>query len=282
MRAPGAVVQSDHRHAGRGGQVHHLVDLLGEDLAQGAAEHREVLAEDADPPAIDGPEAGDHAVGVGPVVLEAHAVGPVPGQHVELLEGALVQEVLDALAGGQLALGVLTLDGPRAPGVEGLVLAFGQVGQAFGHGVFHAGEANARRVGPEIRTATPPRPPAGSPIPPEWRRWPGISGGPPRRSGSRLPSGAGRLPPGPARLFKTIHGFVYSFRNCVGRDTGLPGPQRRPCGRHLGGSADTRLRPRVRGLAGPRAARTGAAAPPGTLRIPVAAAIVVPPGSRYH
>src|SRR5271165_6677717 len=49
---------------------------------------------------------------------------------------------------------MLTLDGPGAPGVEGLVLAFGQVGQAFGHGVFHAGEANAHRVGPEIGTVT--------------------------------------------------------------------------------------------------------------------------------
>ena len=135
----GAVVEADHRHPGRGGQVHHLVDLLGEDLAQGAAEDGEVLAEDADPPAVDGAEAGDHAVGVGPVVLQAHAVGPVPGQHVELLEGALVEQVLDPLAGGQLALGVLALDGPGAPGVEGLVLAFGQVGQAFGHGVFHGG-----------------------------------------------------------------------------------------------------------------------------------------------
>ena len=54
---PGAVVEPDHGHAGRGGQVHHLVDLLGEDLAERAAEDGEVLAEDADPAAVDRAEA---------------------------------------------------------------------------------------------------------------------------------------------------------------------------------------------------------------------------------
>ena len=155
MRAPGAVVQPDHRDARRGRQVHHLVDLLGEDLAQGAAEDGEVLAEDADPAAVDRAETGDDAVGVGAVLLQAHAVGPVAGQHVELLERPLVQEVLDALPGGQLALGVVALDGTRAAGVQGLVLAFGQVGQAFGHGMFHGGEANAPSPDPEIAAASP-------------------------------------------------------------------------------------------------------------------------------
>ena len=154
MRAPGAVVEPDHRDTGGGGQVHHLVDLLGEDLAEGAPEDGEVLAEDAHPPAVDGAEAGDHAVGVGPVVLEPHAVGPVPGQHVELLERPLVEQVVDPLPGGQLALGVVLLDGPGAAGVECFVLAFGQVGQAFGHGVFHAVEANAPWVPPEIGTVS--------------------------------------------------------------------------------------------------------------------------------
>ncbi len=103
----------------------------------GAAEDSEVLAEEADPPAVDGPEPGHHAVGVGPVFLEAHPVGPVPGEHVELLERPLVEQVLDALPSGQLALGVLALHSPLAPGVQCLVLAFFQFGQPFGHGVFH-------------------------------------------------------------------------------------------------------------------------------------------------
>ena len=137
------VVEPDHGHARRGGQVHDLVDLLGEDLAQGAAEDGEVLAEDADPAPVDGAEAGDDTVGVGPVLLEAHPVGPVPGQHVELLEGSLVEQVVDPLPGRQLALGVVPLDGGRAAGMEGLVLAFFQLGEPFGHRMFHAAEANA-------------------------------------------------------------------------------------------------------------------------------------------
>ena len=40
----GAVVEADQRRADRLGEVHHLVDLLGEHLAERAAEDREVLA----------------------------------------------------------------------------------------------------------------------------------------------------------------------------------------------------------------------------------------------
>src|SRR6185437_12811878 len=58
-------------------------------------------------------------------------------------ERALVEQVLDALSGRQLALGVMALDRPGTSGVQRLVLAFFQVGQPFGHGVFHAIEANA-------------------------------------------------------------------------------------------------------------------------------------------
>ena len=61
----GAVVEADQRDADRGGQVHDLVDLLGEHLAQRPAEDGEVLAEDAHLAAVDGAEAGDDAVGVG-------------------------------------------------------------------------------------------------------------------------------------------------------------------------------------------------------------------------
>ena len=62
-----AVVDADHRAAGLQRVVHHLDDLLAEDLAERAAEDREVLAEHADRPAVDGAVAGHHAVAVGPV-----------------------------------------------------------------------------------------------------------------------------------------------------------------------------------------------------------------------
>ncbi len=134
----GAVVEPDHGDPGGGGQVHHLVDLLGEHLTERPAEDGEVLAEDADPAAVDGAEPGDHPVGVGPVVLEAHAVGPVAGQHVELLERAVVEEVVDPLPGGHLALGVLPLHRCLAAGVQGLFLALGQLCQTLSHRMFHS------------------------------------------------------------------------------------------------------------------------------------------------
>ena len=49
------------------------------------------------------------------------------GEEVELVERVRVEEVLDALAGEQLALGVLTLDGARRPGVERLLTPPAQV-----------------------------------------------------------------------------------------------------------------------------------------------------------
>ena len=49
----------------------------------------------------------------------------MPGQLVQLDERALVEQRVDALAGGHLALGVLLLDGSRRAGVHGLVVAAG-------------------------------------------------------------------------------------------------------------------------------------------------------------
>ncbi len=49
----------------------------------------------------------------GPVLLEAELVGAVPDEGVELLEGAGVEQLLDALAGGELALRVLLRLGLR-------------------------------------------------------------------------------------------------------------------------------------------------------------------------
>ena len=133
-RAAG-VVDADDRAAGLHGEVHHLDDLLAVDLAERAAEDREVLAEHADRAAVDRAVAGDDAVAVGPVLLQAEVRRAVPGERVELDEGALVEQHLDALAGGLLALGVLLLDRPRRAGVDGLVVAAVQVGELAGGGV---------------------------------------------------------------------------------------------------------------------------------------------------
>ena len=112
-RAAG-VVDPDHRAADLHGQVHHLDDLLAEDLAERATEDREVLREDADLPAVDGAVAGDHPVAVRAGALQPEVGGPVPGELVQLDEGALVEQQLDPLPGGLLAPRVLLLHRPRA------------------------------------------------------------------------------------------------------------------------------------------------------------------------
>ena len=53
MRGAAAVVEADERRADRLREVHHLVDLLGVDLAERAAEDREVLREDEHLAAVD-------------------------------------------------------------------------------------------------------------------------------------------------------------------------------------------------------------------------------------
>ena len=97
------------------------MDLLGEDLAERAAEHGEVLAEDEHLAAVDRSPPGDHTVGERSGVLDPEAVRPVTGEHVELDEGAGVEQQIDPLARGELAPLVLALDRRRAPRVERLL-----------------------------------------------------------------------------------------------------------------------------------------------------------------
>ena len=109
-RAAG-VVDPDHRAADLGRQVHDLAHLLGHHLAERAAEDREVLREHADAAALDRAVAGHHRVAPGTVALHLEVVGPVAHERVELLEGPGVEQLLDPLARGVLALRVLLLDG---------------------------------------------------------------------------------------------------------------------------------------------------------------------------
>ncbi len=63
------------------------------------------------------PVAGDHPVPQRLVLLQPEVVGAVYPVAVELDEGALVEQQLDALAGGELAALALPLDGLlRGPG----------------------------------------------------------------------------------------------------------------------------------------------------------------------
>ena len=157
------VVDADQRAADLGGQVHHLDDLLAEDLAQAAAEDGEVLREHAHLAAVDGAEPGHHAVAVRAVAVQAEAGRPVPGELVQLGEGALVQQQRDPLAGGLLAAGMLLLHRALRPGVHGLVEPLLEVGDLPGgrvdvHRLSHkrAAYAPVRRTGAVMFPATLP------------------------------------------------------------------------------------------------------------------------------
>jgi hypothetical protein len=118
-RAAG-VVDPDHRAAVLDGQVHDLADLLGEDLAQRAAEDGEVLGEEEDAPAEDRPVAGDDGVAVRAAIHHPEVRLAVADVAVELDERARVAELLGALAGQEPALLTAARDGLLAAGMERL------------------------------------------------------------------------------------------------------------------------------------------------------------------
>src|SRR4029077_17396776 len=95
---------------------------------QPAAEHREDLKENKNRPSAYEPAAGDDGVAPGPFFLHLEVVGAVAHEGVELLEGAGIEEQVDALARGQLAAGVLLLDGFLGGRVDRRLAQFAQVG----------------------------------------------------------------------------------------------------------------------------------------------------------
>ncbi len=126
---PSRVVDPDHRRPDLGGEVHHLAHLLRHHLAEAAAEDGEVLGEDKDGAAVDRAVAGDDGVAPGPFLLHLEVVGAVADEGVELLEGAGVEQLLNPLAGGHLALRVLLLDRLLGGRVDRCLAQLAQVGE---------------------------------------------------------------------------------------------------------------------------------------------------------
>ena len=112
------VVDPDHRAAVLHRQVHHLADLLGEDLRERATEDSEVLGEDEDPAIEDRPVAGHHRVAPGPVLAHPELGLAVPHETVELDERARVEQLLETLPGEQLSALTLARDVLLAARVE--------------------------------------------------------------------------------------------------------------------------------------------------------------------
>ena len=78
---------------------------------------------------VDRAVAGDDGVAPGPFLLHLEVVGAVADEGVELLEGAGVEQLLDPLAGGHLALRVLLLDRLLGGGVDRRLAQLAQVGE---------------------------------------------------------------------------------------------------------------------------------------------------------
>ena len=102
-------------------------------LAQRPSEHREILGEHIDRAAVDGAPAGDDAVARHVLLLHAEIRAAMFDEHVELLERIAVEQQFDALAGGELAFGVLGVDAPLPAAEPRLLAAFVQAGE----NVFH-------------------------------------------------------------------------------------------------------------------------------------------------
>ena len=101
------VVEADTGSSRPHGHVHHLAYLLGHRLGQRTARYGEILCEDIDQPAVDGPVTGYHAVAVRMALLHAEVVTTMRHEHVELLETALIQKHLYPFAGRVLSLRML-------------------------------------------------------------------------------------------------------------------------------------------------------------------------------
>ncbi len=129
------VVQADDRRARLHRHVLQFGDLLRMRLRQRAAEHGKILGEHEDLAAVHRAPAGDDAVARHLRLLHAEFARAVLDEHVELLERALVEQQLDALARGQLAALVLGGDALLAAAELGVGAAFVERFEDVLHGV---------------------------------------------------------------------------------------------------------------------------------------------------
>ena len=101
------VVQADDRRAGDDGQIHDLADLVGVGLGERAAEHREVLREDVDRPAVHRAGPADDAVSGDARLLHVEVAAAVKDEGIELEERARIEQEIDPLVRRELPLAVL-------------------------------------------------------------------------------------------------------------------------------------------------------------------------------
>ena len=130
------IEKADDRRAVLERHLLQLLDLLGMGLRQRAAEDGEILGEDEDQAAVDRAPAGDHAVAGELLLGHAEIDRAVLDEDAVFLERALVEQRLDAFAGGELAALVLGRDALLAAAEMGLGPAPGQFVDDLIHGHF--------------------------------------------------------------------------------------------------------------------------------------------------
>lgn len=84
---------------------------------------------------MDEAVAGDEAVAVDDLFVHAEVAAVVADELVEFFEGPFVEEEMDALAGGEFAVGVLAGLALGATSGEGGGLSAAEFVEAGGHGV---------------------------------------------------------------------------------------------------------------------------------------------------
>ena len=146
---PGAVVDPDDRGTGALGQLHHLADLLGKGLPQGAAHEGGVVGEDEDLPPPDQAVAGDHPISERPPLGHVELGGAMDHEGVQLHKAPLIEEPADPLPGGQLALAPLDPFRLAAP-VDGVVPALAQLVDQPLIGAGSLGRRGSVRPGPAV------------------------------------------------------------------------------------------------------------------------------------
>ncbi len=109
-----AVVDGDDGRADFHGEVLDFDDFGGGGFGDGAAVDGEVLCVGEDGASFDGAVADDDGVAFGAVVFEAEAFAAVFDVGVDFGEGAVVEEDVEAFAGGEFAAVVLALEGVGA------------------------------------------------------------------------------------------------------------------------------------------------------------------------
>src|SRR3984957_10276724 len=102
-------------------------------LAKRAAEHREILGEDEHCAAVHRAPAGHHSVARNLGFRHPEVVGAVLDEHVELFERVVIEEEFDALARGDLALGMLGGDALLAAAKTGALAAGVEAGKHLFH-----------------------------------------------------------------------------------------------------------------------------------------------------